>query len=92
MIIATLCYQERHNVTNNAGALATADLHGWKIRDNEVREAKGRGPKVHQILTLVPIDGRYVDQCPTNLMTALMKVVEGQWGGIFALETRVGGS
>lgn len=92
MIVVTLHYPAEYNVTNNAQALATANLHGWRIRENEVRSAENPGSKVYQVLTLVPVHGGLVDHCPADLMIALMTVAKDQWGGIFALETRVGGS
>ena len=92
MIIVTLFYIEECHVANSAGELALADLQGWRIRENEVRSANNPGSKVHQILTLVPIMGGYVDNCPANLILALMTIALKRWGGIFALETRVGES
>lgn len=90
MILITLKYNAQYHIDNNQEALRTANLHGWRVKKEEVRQAAELGSAVLQTFWLVPIRGGHVEACPTNLIIAIATVAACQWGEISALETRVG--
>lgn len=87
MILITLLYSAKHHADNNRTALQSAELHGWRLDNEEIRPAEPLGPEVLQTLSFVPINGGRVAACPPDLMISISSMAKGQWGKIFEVRT-----